>query len=81
MQRVAYVVNMFPKVSETFIVNEIAELIRRGVDCSVLSLERPTETLRHAVVDTLPLDRLAFDDHDAFRRSLVANPRTPSAPS
>ena len=26
---VAYVVNMFPKLSETFIANEIAELVRR----------------------------------------------------
>ena len=74
VQRVAYVVNMFPKVSETFIVNEIAELTRRGINCRVLSLKRPTETLRHAVVDTLPLDRMAFYDHDAFRRSLADHP-------
>ncbi len=74
VQRVAYVVNMFPKVSETFIVNEIAELAGRGIDCRVLSLKQPTEVLRHAVVDTLPLDRMVFHDHDAFRRSLAANP-------
>lgn len=74
VQRVAYVVNMFPKLSETFIANEIAELTSRGIDCRLLSLKRPTEALRHAVVDTLPLDRMAFSDHDAFRRSLADCP-------
>ncbi len=74
IRRVAYVVNMFPKVSETFIVNEVAEVVRRGIDCRVLSLKQPTETLRHAVVDTLALDRMAFYDYGEFRRSLTDNP-------
>lgn len=71
---VAYVVNMFPKLSETFITNEIAELVRRGVTCRVLSLKAPTETLRHPVVQTLPLDRMVFFDEAAFRRSLALAP-------
>lgn len=71
---VAYVVNMFPKLSETFIANEVAELVRRGVTCRVLSLKAPTETLRHPVVKTLPLEEMVFFDERAFRRSLVATP-------
>ncbi len=71
---VAYVVNMFPKLSETFIANEIAELVRRGVTCRVLSLKTPTETLRHPVVKTLPLDEMVFFDEAAFRRSLADAP-------
>jgi len=71
---VAYVVNMFPKLSETFIANEIAELVRRGVTCRALSLKTPTETLRHPVVRTLPLDEMVFFDEAAFRRSLAAAP-------
>jgi glycosyltransferase involved in cell wall biosynthesis len=39
--RVAYVVKMFPRLSETFILNEILELERRGVEVVVHSLKRP----------------------------------------
>src|SRR3954465_6757571 len=36
-----YVLGAFPKVSETFITGEIAELGRQGVDVAVFSLRRP----------------------------------------
>lgn len=39
--RVAYVVKMFPRFSETFILNELLELERRGVELAVYSLKRP----------------------------------------
>src|SRR5262249_42597784 len=45
--RIAYVVNAFPKLSETFIACELAELRRRGVELCVLSLRQPVEGLRH----------------------------------
>lgn len=48
--RISYVVNVFPKLSETFIANEIAELRRRGVAVQILSRRRPAAELRHAVV-------------------------------
>jgi len=38
---VAYVVKMFPRFSETFILNELLELERRGVRIAVYSLKRP----------------------------------------
>ncbi|MFL6240309.1 MAG: glycosyltransferase [Actinomycetes bacterium] len=38
-----YVLGAFPKVSETFISGEIAELRRRGVDVTVFSLRHPLE--------------------------------------
>ena len=56
LRRVAYVVNVFPKLSETFIANELAELRRRGVAVRVLSLRQPTETLRHAFIHAAGLD-------------------------
>ena len=43
--RVLYVVSLFPCWSETFIVREIHELIRRGVDVRILSLRHPSEEL------------------------------------
>ncbi len=74
IRRVAYVVNMFPKLSETFVANEIAALLARGVDCQVLSLKTPTESLRHAVVDGMRLDRMLFHDLPSFRRALADRP-------
>jgi glycosyltransferase involved in cell wall biosynthesis len=57
-RRVAYVVNVFPKLSETFIAHELAELRRRGVALRIISLRRPTEPLRHAVIARAGLDAL-----------------------
>jgi colanic acid/amylovoran biosynthesis glycosyltransferase len=45
MQRVLYVVSLFPCWSETFIVREIHELIARGMDVRILSLKHPSEQL------------------------------------
>ncbi len=43
--RVIYVVSLFPCWSETFIVREIRELLRMGVDVRIVSLRHPSETL------------------------------------
>jgi colanic acid/amylovoran biosynthesis glycosyltransferase len=45
VQRVLYVVSLFPCWSETFIVREIDELIARGTDVRILSLKYPSEHL------------------------------------
>lgn len=71
-QRVAYVVNVFPKVSETFIARELAELRRRGIEVRILSLRLPSEELRHGVVEASGLiERTVYDDRqfaDELRR-------------
>lgn len=54
-QRIAYVVSTFPKISETFISGELAELCRRGVDVRVLSLKTPEEEFCHDSVRTAGL--------------------------
>jgi glycosyltransferase involved in cell wall biosynthesis len=60
--RVAYIVNVFPKLSETFISGELAELRRRGVELRILSLRRPTETLRHEIVEQVGLiERVIYE--------------------
>ena len=43
--RIVYVVSLFPCWSETFIVREIAQLLRRGVDVAIVSLKPASETL------------------------------------
>ncbi|HVJ25287.1 MAG TPA: glycosyltransferase family 4 protein [Burkholderiales bacterium] len=47
--RVAFVLKGYPRLSETFIAQEIAALERRGLDITIVSLRRPTETRRHPV--------------------------------
>src|SRR6266536_697785 len=39
--RIGYVLKMFPRLSETFILNEILELERQGLSLSIFSLKRP----------------------------------------
>jgi len=47
--RVAFVLKGYPRLSETFIAQEIAALERRGLDITIVSLRRPTDARRHAV--------------------------------
>lgn len=47
---VAYVVKMFPRFSETFIVNEILELERLGVNVVVFSMKENDEAIRQPAV-------------------------------
>jgi glycosyltransferase involved in cell wall biosynthesis len=45
--KIAYLVKTFPKLSETFVLNEILELERQGVELHIFSLRQPTETKVH----------------------------------
>lgn len=47
--RVAFVLKGYPRLSETFIAQEIAALERRGLDILIISLRHPTEARRHPV--------------------------------
>lgn len=51
IRRVAYVLRTFPRLSETFVDGEAAEVIRRGVDVKILSLDRSDEGLTHEIVE------------------------------
>jgi colanic acid/amylovoran biosynthesis glycosyltransferase len=68
--RIAYVVHMFPKLSETFIAQELAGLRRRGVELRVLSLLPPREALRHDFIARSGLDQLVSYDPEQFANSL-----------
>ena len=69
-RRVAYVVNVFPKLSETFIANELAELRRRGVELRVLSLRQPESGLRHRFVEEADLESPTCRDSAQFESVL-----------
>ncbi len=45
--KVGYFVKMYPRLSETFILNEILELERRGVEVVIFSLKKPNEGRFH----------------------------------
>ena len=47
--QVAFVLKGYPRLSETFIAQEIAALERRGLDITIVSLRKPTDARRHPV--------------------------------
>jgi glycosyltransferase involved in cell wall biosynthesis len=51
--RIGYLVRSFPRVSETFIINEILELERQGFDLRIYSMIDPTDPIRHRLVDQI----------------------------
>lgn len=48
--RVGYLLRMYPRFSQTFVVNEIRELERQGVDVHIASLRLPNEGMFHESV-------------------------------
>ena len=48
--KIAYLLKTFPRLSETFVLNEILELERQGVELHIFSLRQPSETKVHPAV-------------------------------
>ena len=46
--RVGYIIKMFPRLSETFILNEVLELEKQGLELRIFSLKRPVDSVFHA---------------------------------
>jgi len=51
--KVAYIVSLFPKISETFILREMLALRKRGVEIVVVSLKRHREVIMHSETELL----------------------------
>ncbi len=49
-ERIGYLLRMYPRFSQTFIVNEVLELQRQGLCLSLASLRKPTDGLFHEAV-------------------------------
>ena len=47
---IEFIVNQFPKLSETFILNQATGLIDRGHDVDIFALSRPTKAKAHESV-------------------------------
>lgn len=52
-QRIAFILKGYPRLSETFIAQEIAALERAGLEISILSLRHPTDRRTHPVHDRI----------------------------
>ncbi len=72
--KLAVVVKGYPRLSETFIAQEILALQERGVDLAIWSLRHPTDSRRHALHDriTAPVHYLPEYLRDEPRRVLRA---------
>jgi glycosyltransferase involved in cell wall biosynthesis len=53
MGRIAFVLKGYPRLSETFIAQEILGLEQAGLELSLYSLRRPTDTKRHPTHDEI----------------------------
>ena len=51
--KVGYVLKRFPRLTETFILNELLELERQGIEVEVFSLMHPPSETRHKLLSTL----------------------------
>ena len=69
-RRVAYILNIFPKLSETFIAGELAELRKRGVEVRIFSLLPPRDKLQHDIIRRAGLDQITSYDVANFADSI-----------
>jgi len=51
--KVGYIIKMYPRISETFILNEMIELEKQGADITIFSLKKPNEGIFHPQVAAL----------------------------
>lgn len=70
VRRIAYVLNVFPKLSETFIAGELAELLKRGLEVHALSLRKPKDEPRHPIVERAGLMNHMYYDVSQFKTVL-----------
>jgi glycosyltransferase involved in cell wall biosynthesis len=62
-RRVAFVLKGYPRLSETFIAQEILALEQRGLGILIVSLRHPTDRAVHPVHDAIGADRLYLPEY------------------
>ncbi len=67
--KIGYVVKMFPRISETFILNEILELERQGAEVTIFSLKKPNEGKFHPQIGELKAHIHYLEDFDVKKWS------------
>jgi glycosyltransferase involved in cell wall biosynthesis len=81
-RRVAFVLKGYPRLSETFIAQEIAALEKRGLDIAIVSLRHPSDRARHPVHDRIRAPVLYLPEYlrDEPRRLLAGWRQSRSLP-
>lgn len=76
--KVGYILKKFPRLSETFILNEVLALEERGVEVEIFSLKRPDDEPRHSGLDRLKAIVTVIDDleHGSVFKQLEALSRS-----
>lgn len=76
---IAFIVGNFPKVSETFILNQVTGLINAGHDVDIISLKRPDESQKHEDVNSYNLmEKTTYvSSTDTYFRALSSLLTTP----
>lgn len=69
--RIAYVLKVFPKLSETFVAREIAEIKKRGISVCILSIKRPEESVVHDIVEKAGLEKETIYGSAHFSKALA----------
>jgi len=64
-----YVVGQFPKISESFVINEIHELDKRGHNVSVFAMRRPEEEITHSEVQKMDVN-IHYGDTPSLKSAL-----------
>ena len=74
-RRLVVVVKGYPRVSETFIAQEIAALERRGIPLTIASLRQPHDRITHPVHRAIQASVLYLPEYlsDAPRRVLAGH--------
>lgn len=72
---VGYLLKCFPRLSETFILNEVLELERQGLDVRVYSLNEPQEPVTHRLAARVrsPIEYLPYPLLPALHRYALAH--------
>lgn len=69
LSTVAFVLKGYPRLSETFIAQEILALEQRGLDITIVSLRQPTDHRRHPIHDEIQANLLYLPEFP-FREPL-----------
>ena len=77
LRRVGYVVNAFPVVSETFLLNELRALREQDVPIAIIALDPAEPQVRHACMAELdfPVTRLPPRESGSYRRLAMTHAR------
>ncbi len=67
--RVGYLLRMYPRFTQTFVVNEILELERQGIDVRIGSLRKPTDGCFHESICRVKAPVEYFPEYMAESRS------------